>query len=206
MKKLLAFVAASVAAVSLATAEITVGGRGIFGWGLGTLLADDLEDMYQHHSDSYLDIGKSFDFGFAAFAKIPVWESLIIQPEIGFTHNTVGVEVDYWEKDLDYKVTYNALDLGVLLGWDLGIGDSLTVTPLAGVKGSFIIGDLDVDGETGSSDDTFMLDLVFGASAACKLGPGALVGDVRYNFGLIEIDDFMTPRALQFGLGYQIAF
>ena len=130
------------------------------------------------------------------------------------------------------KFSYNAIDIPVLVGWDIGIGDSLTVTPLAGVKGTFVVGkakfkedydnydDYEIEDYPDSFDhkNKFLFGLVFGVSAAYKLGPGALVGDVRYNLGLtnvgVKFDEpdyhkkvsIATPRDLQFSLGYQIAF
>ncbi|MDE5614804.1 MAG: hypothetical protein K2I74_09195, partial [Treponemataceae bacterium] len=90
-KKLIACAIAAVAAVSMATAEITVGVRGIFGVGLGTTLADNV--------NADLDLGGTLNAGGTVFVKIPVFASLVVQPEVGFTYNMVGLENNGFETD-----------------------------------------------------------------------------------------------------------
>ena len=65
MKKIIALAVTMAAAVTMATAEITVGARGIFGLGLGTTVSSDFDDLGME-----VDLGKSLDFGFAATADV----------------------------------------------------------------------------------------------------------------------------------------
>lgn len=207
MKKLIAFAVAAVAAVSLATAEITVGARGIFGIGLGTTLSDKIED-----SGNDLDLGGTLSVGGTAFVKIPIVASLVVQPELGFTYNMVGLDNSGFEMDC----SYNAIDIPVLVGWDFKVGDSLTVTPLVGPKLSIPVGKFTMKSE-GYDDQDFDIDspvlfsIVVGAGVAYKVGPGAIVGDLRYNIGVSSLkmkedSDVATPRGLQLSVGYQISF
>lgn len=209
MKKLIAFVAATFAAVSLASAaDITIGARGAFGLGLGTSVEDPLE----------LDTGKCLDFGFTAFGKIGLTEAIAIQPELGFTHHTVGMKYDL---DLGMFGSYsakgtmgvNTLDFAVLGVYDIAINDAFTVSPFAGPQLGFVLGkgngggDMDGDVEFKSP---ILFDIVLGAGVSYKVGPGAIVGDLRYNLGLIALKEkdsektLCTPRALKLSVGYQI--
>ena len=215
MKKLIACAVAAVAAVSMATAEISVGVRGIFGVGLGTTLADDMDSFD-------LDLGGTLNFGGTAFVKIPVFASLVVQPEVGFTYNMVGMKFEEGGMKMTVDCSYNAIDIPVLVGWDFKVGDSLTVTPLVGPKISIPVGKL--TGETEASyggitdkgewddeiDSPVLFSVVVGAGVAYKVGPGAIVGDLRYNIGVsslaLESSDVATPRGLQLSVGYQFSF
>ena len=209
MKKLIAFAVAAAAAVSVATAQIdlTVGARGIFGIGAGMCLGDPSADT---------DIGKSLDFGGAAFAKVPVYKGLVIQPEVGFTYNMVGKKED-GEK---FSGAYMAIDIPVLVGYDLKVSNELTVTPLFGPKFSIPVGKFSSvkwNGNSGPDKDienVILFSIVAGVSASYTVGPGASVGDIRYvngvsglaikNKGAKEAEVIVTPRNLQFSVGYQM--
>ena len=209
MKKLIAFAVAAAAAVSVATAQIdlTVGARGIFGIGAGMFLGDPETDT---------DIGKSLDFGGAAFAKVPVYKGLVIQPEVGFTYNMVGMKED-GEK---FSGSYMAIDIPVLVGYDLKVSNELTVTPLFGPKFSIPVGKFSSVKSDGYSvpdmdiENVILFSIVAGVSASYKVGPGAIVGDIRYVNGVSGLATkfkgaskasvIATPRNLQFSVGYQM--
>lgn len=226
MKKLIGFAAAAIFAMSLATAEITVGARGIFGLGLGTTIPNKTDDV---------KLGACLDFGANAFVKIPLFASLSLQPELGFTHNIVDMKYEYKYENYNYSYSisaktsysFNAIDIPVLVGWDIKIGDSLTVTPLIGPKFSIVLGKIsgkaeaEINGKSESSDpieadnaSPLLFSIVLGAGVSYKLGPGAIVGDLRYNLGLSELkvkfgDEkgaIATPRSLQLSAGYQLSF
>ncbi len=191
MKKIMALVAVAAAAVSLATAEITVGGRGNFGLGLGTKL-----------ESGDLKLSKSWDYGVTAFAKVPVAESISVQPELGFNIVNVGI------KGQDDATKINILDLAALCVYDIEVSDGLTVSPFAGPQFGYVIG----KAKTGSYEQKvkpFLFDIVLGTEVAYKMGNGALVGDVRYNFGVTPLknddgDKMATLRSLTLGVGYQV--
>lgn len=219
MKKLIACAVAAIAAVSMATAEISVGVRGIFGVGLGTTLSDDM-DAFD------LDLGGTLNAGGTVFMKIPVFASLVVQPELGFTYNMVGMKGDMrygaYSVEVEMDCSYNAIDIPVLVGWDFKVSDNLTVTPLIGPKISIPVGKLaaetevSVGGVSEKEDDDYDIDtsvlfgVVVGAGVAYKVGPGAIVGDLRYNIGVsslaLESGDVATSRGLQLSVGYQISF
>ena len=208
MKKIIALAVTMAAAVTMATAEITVGARGIFGLGLGTTVSSDFDDLGME-----VDLGKSLDFGFAAFVKIPVWEALGVQPELGFTHHQVGLKWDFGIVTLEGTGAINTIDLPVLVTYDIAINDAFSVTPFLGPQLSFPLGKVamggDFDGD-GDIDSKVLFSIVLGANVSYKVGPGAIVGDLRYNLGLTPLKsddtDMLTLRALLFSVGYQIQF
>ena len=210
MKKLIAFAVAAVAAVSVATAQIdlTVGARGIFGIGVGTTLGWGEKEN--------LDLGNSLDFGGAAFAKVPLYKGLGAQVEIGFTYNSYGRK----EEGVKYSYSYKAIDIPLLVAYDVKVNNELTITPLFGPKFSIPVGK--ATGKSGSSEadvdiyNSVLFGIVTGVSASYKVGPGAVVGDIRYNNGVSHFatgkkDDNkyngggeFVPRNLQFSVGYQM--
>lgn len=223
MKKLIACAVAAIAAVSMATAEITVGVRGIFGVGLGTTLADNMD-----FAD--LDLGGTLNAGGTAFVKIPLVASLVVQPELGFTYNMVGAKMtmisDGYAVKAEMNGAYNTIDIPILVGWDFKINDNFTITPLVGPKFSIPVGEFSAEIEASSGgvslnvpydlgiDTSVLFSIVVGAGVAYKVGPGAIVGDLRYNIGASELKTedsgekiaIATPRSLQLSVGYQISF
>lgn len=210
MKKLIAAAAVALTLASATFAEgITVGLRGIFGLGLGTDLEGDGLD---------LDVGKSVNAGGALFGKflIPAVKGLGVQPELGITYNQIGVKND--DFDLNATASYVALDIPVLVTYDFNINDNFAITPEFGPKLSVPFGKLSYGGDMDSLDDSdldtkVLFSLVFGAAVSYKVGPGAIVGDIRYDLGLTKLTidtegdgDFGTPRALLFSVGYGINF
>ena len=214
---------AAVAAVSMATAKISVGVRGIFGVGLGTTLADNMD-----FAD--LDLGGTLNVGGTVFVKIPLVASLVVQPELGFTYNMVGAKMtmisDGYAVKAEMNGAYNTIDIPILVGWDFKINDNFTITPLVGPKFSIPVGEFSAEIEASSGgvslnvpydldiDTSVLFSIVVGAGVAYKVGPGAIVGDLRYNIGASELKTedsgekiaIATPRSLQLSVGYQISF
>lgn len=124
------------------------------------------------------------------------------------------------------RTAHKAIDIPVLVGWDFKIGDNLTVTPLVGPKISIPVGEFSAEIEASSGgvslnvpynldiDTSVLFSIVVGAGVAYKVGPGAIVGDLRYNIGASELKTedsgekiaIATPRSLQLSVGYQISF
>ncbi|MCR4626597.1 MAG: PorT family protein [Treponema sp.] len=198
MKKIMALVAVAAATVALATAEVTVGGRANLGLGLGTKL-----------ESGDLDLGKSLDFGVTGFAKVPVAEKISVQPELGFNIEKVGQKVG----SAKGTSTVNVLDLAALCVYDIEVSDDLTVSPFAGPQFGYVIGKAKAGGDFSGETKVkpFLFDIVLGTEVAYKMGNGALVGDVRYNFGVTPLknddgDKMATLRSLTLGVGYQVKF
>lgn len=241
MKKFLVFVAAMVATVALSSAQdFTIGARGAFATGFGTDVAKEDKGLYGDfdYSDTEvdLDLAKTMNFGGAIFAKIGITDTVSVQPEIGFTYHKIGIKFDKYAKearvedsqlvsittaDVSEKgiVSFTTIDIPVLIGYDIEVSDGFILTPFAGPQLSLIVGKEKASGDFLLGDDfkfssPFLFDLVFGANVAFDVGPGAIVADIRYNFGLTPLYqklgsfgqcwEFGTPRALGVSLGYQM--
>ena len=224
MKKIISFAVTMAVFAMLASAEITVGVRGIFGLGIGTAVDDftvvegfeykGLQGTITEDVDCKTDTGKCIDYGFALFAKIPVYDKLSIQPELGFTHKQIGVKMtatgtatlpipgtglSWTETETEsekIKVSYNTIDIPVLAVYDIDIAKGFTVSPLLGPKFSIPIGKLkssdwgdwdDGDDEDEKIDSKLLFSVVAGVSAAYDVGPGAIVADLRYDLGLSKL-------------------
>lgn len=211
MKKLIAVAAVALTLASATFAEgITVGLRGIIGTPVGTSIETD---------DTDLDLGESIIGGGALFGKflIPAVKALGIQPEIGITYNKIGVEYDYGVGTSNSTVSYTSLDIPVLVTYDFNINDNFAITPEFGPKVAFPLGKLEYGGDADGDadvDSNVLFSLVFGVAASYKVGPGAIVGDIRYDLGLTKLaqdvdvgdGDIATPRGLLFSVGYGINF
>lgn len=216
MKKIIALAVSLVAAVTLATAEVTVGARGSLGLGLGTTVSG---------SDTDLVLEDSLDWGFAFFANIPVAEKIGIQPEIGMSFKSIGAKVDTgWFGSIKGDISYTTIDIPVLVTYEVLKNDAFSVNVLAGPKFSIPVGKAKYGRDFGDMkelegkdkkvgiDSKCLYSIVVGADASYAMGPGAIVADLRYDFGLNKLKsdeddgDIGTPRALALSLGYQMKF
>ena len=201
MKKIIALAVTMVAALSLATAEVTVGLRGIFGLNVGSSFNDDA--FAGNAPDVW--VGNSLTFGGALFANIPLVEAgpgaIALQPEVGFTHNEVG----YDEVIGDFTLVIDSIDIALLCGYNIKATDSITITPFLGPKVSIIAGDATTDleapgyshSDTAELDTSVLVSLAVGAEAAFKAGPGAIVADIRYDIGFNGITMKIQTMHLQ---------
>lgn len=216
MKKLLAVVAAGVVLVSALSAQITVGGKGTLALNVGT----SVEKAMFGGMD--VDTGLLVGGGGSLFVRynLPSLPALGFQADVGIMANNgfsaEGSETGY---SFSTKGTYTSLELPVLVTYDLAAGP-VTITLLAGPNLSFPLGKAKVEqsfsSDYGSYDATDKWDidskvlfgLTAGAAVAYPLGPGAIVGDLRYttDFNKVKVEgqEAMTRRALTFSAGYQI--
>ncbi len=155
MKKIIALVAA-LGTAGMLSAQVTfgIGARGTFGFGLGSTLAAD------YNEDSSVQPFRSFLAGGAlvgrlGFESVP---GLFIQPEIGFTHTQIGYKVESSDTDTysGYTVTaeyeyeagigYNAIDIPIIIGYDVEFGNGMMVSPFAGFNLSIPVGSIGTSG------------------------------------------------------------
>lgn len=208
MKKLLAVVAAGVVLVSALSAQITVGGKGTLALNVGT----SVEKAMFVGMD--VDTGLLVGGGGSLFVRynLPSLPALGFQADVGIMANNgfsaEGSETGY---SFSTKGTYTSLELPVLVTYDLAAGP-VTITLLAGPNLSFPLGKakfdmagMDIDFDI---DSKVLFGLTAGAAVAYPLGPGAIVGDLRYttDFNKVKVEgqEAMTRRALTFSAGYQI--
>lgn len=215
MKKLLAVVAAGVVLVSALSAQITVGGKGTLALNVGT----SVEKAMFGGMD--VDTGLLVGGGGSLFVRynLPSLPALGFQADVGImANNGFSAEVSGTLGGMKYsfsaKGTYTSLELPVLVTYDLAAGP-VTITLLAGPNLSFPLGKAKVEQSVPSDatekwdiDSKVLFGLTAGAAVAYPLGPGAIVGDLRYttDFNKVKVEgqEAMTRRALTFSAGYQI--
>lgn len=213
MKKLVALVAGIMFSAAAFAEGITVGGRGLIGTNIGTTLENDIDN----------NVNPMSPLGLTAFAKIPlpVLEGkLALQPELGISSFGINYDADeFTYKENTYYgevlAQYTSIDIPILVTYNIEINEKITISPVIGPKISIPVGKLNL---TYSSSDTDLGDysidshvlfgIELGAGLSYKAGPGAIYGDLRYDIGLtklkVEDEDFATPRALIFSIGYGI--
>lgn len=212
MKKIVLVLTTALLFVSLASAQITIGAKGIFTLNAGTKGTEDFEKSLPN-----IDLGALASLstkpemviggGGGLFVRynMPFLSSLGIQTgldvlanngyKVNGTLTTLGTE-----STLTATATYTSLELPILVTYDIGLGP-VTLTLLLGPNISFPISKLKTSStgsgligvESGVSEssiaDTAIFGITGGAAVALRLGPGSLVTDIRY------INDFTPVKA-----------
>lgn len=223
MKKIVVFAAMFVAVASLATAEVglAVGAKGVIGLPAGTTLEQKLGDGEK--------MVPTANGGGAVFIRyelpfaLPLDSKLGVQLDVGFNANNGGAIEN---KDLKCKstVSFNTLDIPLLITYRLPIGSLLDVRVGVGPNFGIVLGKMKqtvvLDGKkldpVGESDvaSKFLIGLMADVGVGLNLGPGALLVDVRFltdftKFAIGDKDnklDLLTRRNLSFSVGYEMKF
>ena len=219
MKKMLLVLTTALLFVSLASAQITIGAKGIFTLNTGTKLASENSE---HKSDILVGGGG----GLFVRYNMPFLSSLGIQTGLDvLANNGYKVEAAKTISEKTYSAsisaTYTSLELPILITYDIGLGP-VTLTLLLGPNISFPINKMKVTTALNSSSATdewniankAIFGITGGAAVALRLGPGSLVTDIRYTNDFTPVKggekdsenpmDLFTRRALALSLGYQI--
>lgn len=218
MKKLLVSAVVAVMIVSVATAQITVGAKGIFGIGAGTSLEQDFGGA---------DVSKKIllggGVGIHVRYNLPMLAALGFQTELDLlANNGIGTEMEIPTMgSIKQDTFYASLELPVLATYDFNVGP-VTLTALAGPHLSFPLGKMDIQGEMFGNpgnaqypiDSKVLFGMTFGMAVGFPVGPGSIVGDIRYlnDFSKLRVgegdasSDMLTRRTLNISLGYQMTF
>lgn len=172
MKKLIASALALLAAGMVsAQVHFGIGARGEFGFGLGSTIHSDYETLISliagfssigtgvnTELDTTVQPFKSFLAGGAVIGRISfdAVPGLFIQPELGFSHNRVGIKQKLTgsqsrkvfgstikvelEAESESSVAYNSIDFPILVGYDFEVGSGMVVSPFAGLSLSIPVG------------------------------------------------------------------
>lgn len=234
MKKIVLVLTTALLFVSLASAQITIGAKGIFTLNAGTKEAEDFQNLKNDISTVVELVGASFDSqlvvggGGGLFVRynMPFLSSLGIQTGLDvLANNGYKVEAAKTISEKTYSAsisaTYTSLELPILVTYDIGLGP-VTLTLLLGPNISFPINKMKVTTALNSSSATdewniankAIFGITGGAAVALRLGPGSLVTDIRYTNDFTPVKagekdsenpmDLFTRRALALSLGYQI--
>lgn len=212
MKKIVLVLTTALLFVSLASAQITIGAKGIFTLNAGTKEAEDFQNLKNDISTMVELVGASFDSqlvvggGGGLFVRynMPFLSSLGIQTGLDvLANNGYKVEAAKTMSEKTYSTsisaTYTSLELPILVTYDIGLGP-VTLTLLLGPNISFPINKMKITtsssiitDRSGTSEWNIANKAIFGitggAAVALRLGPGSLVTDIRY------INDFTPVKA-----------
>ena len=222
MKKIVLVLTTALLFVSLASAQITIGAKGIFTLNAGTKLASENSE---HKSDILVGGGG----GLFVRYNMPFLSSLGIQTGLDVLANngykvSTTASIGSIEQTVTTTATYTSLELPILVTYDIGLGP-VTLTLLLGPNISFPINKMKITtsssiitDRSGTNEWNIANKAIFGitggAAVALRLGPGSLVTDIRYinDFTPVKAGekdsenpmDLFTRRALALSLGYQI--
>ena len=212
MKKIVLVLTTALLFVSLASAQITIGAKGIFTLNAGTKGTEDFEKSLPN-----IDLGALASLstkpemviggGGGLFVRynMPFLSSLGIQTGLDVLANN-GYKVNGTlttflgrESTLTATATYTSLELPILVTYDIGLGP-VTLTLLLGPNISFPINKMKITtsssiitDRSGTNEWNIANKAIFGitggAAVALRLGPGSLVTDIRY------INDFTPVKA-----------
>lgn len=212
MKKMLLVLTTALLFVSLASAQITIGAKGIFTLNAGTKEAEDFQNLKNDISTVVELVRASFDSqlvvggGGGLFVRynMPFLSSLGIQTGLDvLANNGYKVEAAKTISEKTYSAsisaTYTSLELPILVTYDIGLGP-VTLTLLLGPNISFPINKMKIatsssiiTDRSGTNEWNIANKAIFGitggAAVALRLGPGSLVTDIRY------INDFTPVKA-----------
>lgn len=212
MKKIVLVLTTALLFVSLASAQITIGAKGIFTLNAGTKEAEDFQNLKNDISTVVELVGASFDSqlvvggGGGLFVRynMPFLSSLGIQTGLDvLANNGYKVEAAKTMSEKTYSAsisaTYTSLELPILVTYDIGLGP-VTLTLLLGPNISFPINKMKITtsssiitDRSGTNEWNIANKAIFGitggAAVALRLGPGSLVTDIRY------INDFTPVKA-----------
>lgn len=212
MKKIVLVLTTALLFVSLASAQITIGAKGIFTLNAGTKEAEDFQNLKNDISTVVELVGASFDSqlvvggGGGLFVRynMPFLSSLGIQTGLDvLANNGYKVEAAKTISEKTYSAsisaTYTSLELPILVTYDIGLGP-VTLTLLLGPNISFPINKMKITtsssiitDRSGTNEWNIANKAIFGitggAAVALRLGPGSLVTDIRYT------NDFTPVKA-----------
>jgi hypothetical protein len=202
------------AAYSQNPGTFTVGGRagGLIGF---HEIGQSLKDAVVNSTGYALSGDKSkLNFSLAAYGTYAFADKLSVQAELNFMINqgmeaslsggAGNVALTYTSVDIPVLVKYTFLELPALIGVQGGPYLSLPLGKMKEEAPAGFGGDCDISGPT--------FGLTAGLYAGYPLGPGRLVGDVRFLFDLSAVKakvqggdvDTFSRRGLVIGIGYEI--
>jgi len=185
--------------------KFSVGGRA------GALLfgfhdAGELED----YMGSNVSKKSLMNFTFGAYVAYTIMENFSIQGEINFMINQ-GYKLSI--PGYSAKVKYNSIDLPVLVKYNF-LSDPAVLGILGGPYLSIPVGDVKVSGMGSASTSGIAFGLAVGAYGGYKLGPGHIIGDLRFIMDLSATEakafgysmDFIKRRGFILTVGYEYTF
>ena len=177
----------------------------IGGYNMANLDGDGIEDA---------DSRSGFDIG--GLVQIPMGEMITIQPEVHYSQRGASFE----EEGVGAEIALDYIHVPVLLRAGVPLAEGFDFDFIVGPSFAFEMG-CEIEPEEGDSFDcdddalggefdrkSTSIGIIGGGSFAWAAGPGDLLVDVRYDWGLTNISDSdaddsdVKNTALQFLIGY----
>lgn len=184
MKKLCIALLVFVGTLSMATAQITLGAKGIFGIGVGTTIEGFLKEQVEN--DPQVKEKNVIGGGGGVFFRynLPFFSSLGFQTELDVVARNGIKIVDDGYTQRTMIMSYTSLELPLLITYDFALGP-VCLTLLAGPHISFPLGTMKAEintepQEPASIDSKALVGITVGTAVAIPVGPGAIVTDIRY--------------------------
>lgn len=220
---------------TFATAQISIGVKGIFGLDVGGKYtwADEYYNMRIRQLETYSnfqDVGSAFGGGgIYARYSFPLGIPLGVQLGANFMANN-GKNVNYYigADKLTFGVSYSSLDIPLLATYIIPIGN-FSFRSALGMNFSIPVERIYFVEESSSRknpyrkigytpDSRFIVGINASAGVAYHAGPGAFVFDLSFinDFTKLSIEEYvgndmkeieiLTRRMLEFSLGYELSF
>lgn len=198
----------------LASAQLSVGLQGGITVSKGAFDDDDLDEA----------ANAIVGYRFAVPVEASITENFAVQAELGLLQrgqrSEVSIDLGPWTLSGEGTTRLTYLDAAALGKAGLLDGD-LTAAALAGPSLSYAVGGRNIDGDGrvekidwGDEGNTLRridFGFAFGAQAGMAIGPGRVVVDARYRFGLNDLTDdgdgaavTVHSRAFSATLGYLV--
>jgi len=188
--------------------EFTIGARGgmLFGF---HKVGSDLRDYINYNFRENPTEESLFNPNVAAYGNYAVTDRIAIQGELNFMINQ-GMKFSAYGNSVEGTGT--SLDIPVLVKYTF-LTDPARIGILAGPYISIPLGKFKTSGYLSTEDepDGFAFGITAGLFAGYPIGPGRLVGDLRfiYDFSAMKIEhdyEVMERRGLALTAGYEISF
>jgi len=221
MKKTLIVVLILLMASSGLYAQMSFGGRAGIVFGFNN--AAELGDLGKADPDIDVSEKMLLNFNAAVYGAFALSEALSIQAELNFMINQgYKVEGSFVDSGTTFPVSgevyYTSLDIPILVKYSF-LNDPLLFGAMVGPHISIPLGKATVyvpsEGKGEIELDNFAtFGFTAGVFAGLPIGPGRLVGDLRFifDFNAAEIDvvffsmEIMKRRALSLTVGYELSF
>ena len=194
--------------------SFTVGARGGIGLGFNDLPSDLKVDGW----DDDINLKSLLHPVVAAYGFYTFMPNMAVQLELNLMFNQGLRSVNKDDENIYGDLSYRSLDIPVMFMYTF-LNEPVTVGVAAGPYISIPIGKLNTkvvvgdDSVTVENDiDGFGFGAAVGFFVAYPLGPGSLIGDVRFIMDFmhpkssVTEEPFMNRRALNVSVGYQFTF
>lgn len=156
------------------------------------------------------DSRSGFDIG--GLVQIPMGEMITIQPEVHYSQRGASLE----EEGVGSEIALDYIHVPVLLSAGVPLAEGFDFNFVVGPSFAFEMG-CEVEPEDGDAVEcadagietkSTSIGIIGGGSFAWAMGPGDVLVDIRYDWGLTNINDSdvedseVKNTALQFLLGY----